>query len=140
MILFDLLHFVASLCAKCSHCVAIEMHNSFVEDVVSTESVSTEALSVATLILGTLLCISIAYHNSYSSRWIGWLTYTIEFQHQHHVCRCSSHQCISNILTVSHESFIKLILQLLHQSAVLDFGVCIDGHAFVGIVGAHRVP
>jgi hypothetical protein len=68
------------------------------------------------------------------------MTYTIEFQYQHHVCGSSSHQAILNILAIISESFIKLILQLLHQSTVFDFSVCIDRHASTTIETANCKP
>jgi hypothetical protein len=50
-----------------------------------------------------------------------------------------SHQSISNIHSVISQYFVKLILQFLQQSAVLEFGVCVDGHAFVAIKRANRI-
>jgi hypothetical protein len=37
------------------------------------------------------------------------------------------------------QHFIKLILQFLQQSTVLDFGICIDGHASAAIIRPDRV-
>jgi hypothetical protein len=42
-------------------------------------------------------------------------------------------------MAVFLQHFIKLILQFLQQSTVLDFGVCIDRHAYTATERANRV-
>lgn len=58
-----------SACAKDSHSVAAEVHNAFLENMVSTEVTLTKVLSMARVIFEMQLCISIADNNSYTSGW-----------------------------------------------------------------------
>lgn len=55
--------FTRSLFFQDSHSVASESHNTFVENLVSTERAPMNMISTARLILKLQLCISVAYNN-----------------------------------------------------------------------------
>jgi hypothetical protein len=57
-----------SPCAEDSHSVAVEMHNTFVENAVSTERTLLKAVSMARFMLELQLCISTAYNKPCASK------------------------------------------------------------------------
>jgi hypothetical protein len=65
-------------------------------------------------------------HVSEPSRSFFEITYTIEFANQNPLALCCSDECITDLLSIRLQSFVQLILQLLHQVSVLDFGIGVD--------------
>lgn len=53
-----------SRCAKHSHSVAIEMHNTCVENMISTDMTLSKTISMARVVFELQLCISIVYNKS----------------------------------------------------------------------------